>query len=324
MRDLDLKSLRLLVAVCEHRNIKQAALAENIEPSAISKRMASLETALGATLLVRSRRGVHPTPVGLALLEHARTMLYTMDRIDADVAAFSGGIRGHVRLLASASAVAESLLDDIAAFLRDPANRDIKVDIEERLSRDVVRGVRDGTASIGVCWDGVDLLGLQQRPYKDDHLALAVHVDHPLASRSSLSFEQTLDFDHVGLPPATAVYTMLHRAAALAGRGLSYRAIVSNFDAALRVVAADLGVSVIPYQVAKGHAERGAIKVIALTNSWAKRRFALSFRDRTSLAPAAARLVDFLADLARSTDAAGEDRPAGPVRPTARRSAPPR
>jgi DNA-binding transcriptional LysR family regulator len=295
MRDIDLKSLRLLVAVCDHQNIKQAAAQEHIEPSAISKRIAQLEESLGTPLLVRGRRGVQPTPAGLALLEHARTLLFTMERIEADVAAYSGGLRGHVRLVASASAVAESLLDDVAGFMRAPAHQGIKVDIEERLSTDVVRMVRDGSASIGVCWDSVDLRGLQHRAYRDDQLALAVHADHPLASRRSVRFEQTLDFEHVGLPPATAVYTMLHRAAAKSGRTLSYRVIVSNFDAALRVVAANLGISVIPFQVSLMHVPLGEIKVIPLTDAWAKRRFAVCFREQTSLAPAAARMVEFLA-----------------------------
>lgn len=295
MRDLDLKSLRLLVAVCDHQNIKQAAVQEHIEPSAISKRIAQLEETLGSPLLVRGRRGVQPTPAGMALLEHARSLLFTMDRIEADVAAFSGGARGNVRLVASASAVAESLLDDVAAFMRDPANRGIQVDIEERLSIDVIRKVREGSASIGVCWDSVGLQGLQHRAYRDDQLALAVHVDHPLATRKSVRFEQTLDFEHVGLPPATAVYTMLHRAAAKAGRSLSYRIIVSNFDAALRVVAANLGISVIPFQVSLMHAPRGEIKVVPLVDAWAKRRFAVCFREQRALTPAAARMVDFLA-----------------------------
>lgn len=290
-----MKSLRLLVAVCDHQNIKQAAAQEHIEPSAISKRLAQLEETLGTPLLVRGRRGVQPTPAGLTLLEHARTLLFTMERIEADVAAYSCGVRGHVRLVASASAVAESLLDDVAAFMREPAHQGIKVDIEERLSTDVVRMVREGSASIGVCWDSVDLQGLNHRTYRDDQLALAVHADHPLASRKSVRFEQTLDFDHVGLPPATAVYTMLHRAAAKSGRALNYRVIVSNFDAALRVVAANLGISVIPFQVSVMHAPRGEIKVIPLTDTWAKRRFAVCFREQTSLVPAAARMVEFLA-----------------------------
>lgn len=298
MRDLDFKSLRLLVAVCDHRNIKQAAAQEHIEPSAISKRIAQLEASLGTPLLVRGRRGVQPTPAGLALLEHARTLLFTLERIEADVAAYRAGLRGHVRLVASASAVAESLLDDVAAFMRDPAHNGIKVDIEERVSTDVVRMVRDGRASIGVCWDSVDLQGLKHRAYRDDQLALAVHADHPLAARPSLRFEQTLDFEHVGLPPATAVYTMLHRAAATAGRSLSVRVIVSNFDAALRVVAANLGISVIPHQVSLMHAARGEIKVIPLTDAWARRRFAVCFREQASLTPAAQRMVEFLASKA--------------------------
>jgi len=232
------------------------------------------------------------------LLEHARSVLFTMERIEADVAAYGHGVRGHVRLVASASAVAESLLDDVAAFMRDPDNRGINIDIEERVSTDVVRMVRDGSASIGVCWDSADLRGLKQRAYRDDQLALAVHVEHPLARRKTVRFEQTLDFEHVGLPPATAVYTMLHRAAARAGRALSYRVIVSNFDAALRVVAANLGISVIPHQVTLMHEPRGQIKVIPLTDAWAKRRFAVCFRESPLLSPAAVRMVEFLASKA--------------------------
>jgi len=145
MRDLDLKSLRLLVAVCDHQNIKQAAAQEHIEPSAISKRIAQLEEAVGAPLLLRGRRGVQPTPAGIALLEHARTMLFTAERIESDIEAFKGGVKGHVRMVASISAIAESLLDDVAAFMGEAANRDIKVDIEERVSRDLVRVVREGS-----------------------------------------------------------------------------------------------------------------------------------------------------------------------------------
>src|SRR5688572_9973568 len=147
MRDLDLKSLRLLVAVCDSANIKQAAALEHIEPSAISKRIAQLEDVVGARLLIRGRRGVQPTPAGIALLEHARSMLFSAQRIEADLSAFKGGVTGHVRLVASVSAIAESLLDDVASFMGDGANRDIKVDIEERVSRDLVRVVRDGSAS---------------------------------------------------------------------------------------------------------------------------------------------------------------------------------
>ena len=156
MRDLDLKSLRLLVAVCDLGNMKEAAAQEHIEPSAISKRIAQLEHTIGTPVLVRGRRGAQPTPAGRALLEHARTVLFTLERIEADMAAFKGGIKGQVRLVASASAIAESLLDDLAQFMRVPEHQDIQVDIEEHFSRDIVGMVRDGVVSLGVCWAGAD------------------------------------------------------------------------------------------------------------------------------------------------------------------------
>jgi DNA-binding transcriptional LysR family regulator len=305
MRDIDLKTLRLLVAVCEHRNMARAAQEEHIEPSAVSKRIAQLESDLGVPLLTRSRRGVQPTPAGLVLLEHARSMLFTMERIANDVAAFGAGLTGRVSLCASASAIAETLLDDIAAFMREPANRNIKVDVEERISTDLVRQLREGAASVGVCWDNVDLDGLQVRPYRHDRLALAVHPGHPLASLPHLSFEQTLDHDHVGLPPSTAVHTMLQRAAARVGRTVSYRVIVSNFDAAFRVVAANLGISVVPVEVGDAYRPTLGIHLIPLTDPWAQRRFVVCYRNFDALQPAAQRMVDHLAERAiRAQDVA--------------------
>ena len=306
MRDIDLKTLRLMVAVCDHQNMTRAAEQEHIEPSAISKRIRQLEDDLGTPLLRRGQRGVQPTPAGAALLEHARDVLFTMDRIGAEVAAFAGGVKGQVRLVATASAIAEKLLDDIAAFMRVPAHRDIKVDIEERLSRDLVRQLRDGRASLGICWDSADLEGLRHLPYRRDRLALAVHRDHPLARRKTLRFEQTLDHEHVGLPPSTAVHTMLQRAAARAGRTISYRVIVSNFDAALRVVAANLGVSVVPMEVGAPYSVPLGIRMIPLANEWAERRFALCFVSPDTLQPAAQRLVGHLAARAAKAEARAE------------------
>ena len=298
MRDIDLKSLRLLVAVCDHRNMARAAAQEHIEPSAVSKRIAQLEHDLGTPLLMRSRRGVEPTPAGLSVLEHARSVLFTLERMAGDASSFGSGVKGQVRLVASASAIAESLLDDIALFMREPGNRNIKVDVEERQSHEVVRQLRDGMASLGVCWDTIDLSGLEQRPYRHDRLALAVHPDHPLARRRSLRFEQTLDYEHVGLPPTTAVHTMLHRAAARSGRSVSYRAVVSNFDASFRVVAANLAISVIPIEVGAQYAAMLGVKIIPLTDAWAHRRFAICFPRLETLQAPVRRLVEHLAQRA--------------------------
>ncbi|TFY99807.1 LysR family transcriptional regulator [Ramlibacter rhizophilus] len=300
MKDLDLTSLRYFVAVCETGNISRAAQQEHVVPSAISKRLAHLEDDLQVPLFVRQRRGVVPTPAGESLLEHSRAILSSANRIAQDMASFGAGLRGQVRLLGTVSAIAESLPDDVAGFMQMPEHHEIQVDIEEELSRDIVRRIREGSASLGVLWDASKLDGLQSAPYRADHLAVVVHPHHPLASRRRCRFEDTLDHQHVGLQASSAVNRMLERAAAVAGKRMAYRSTVSNFEAALRVVQANLGISIIPKEVAGANAERLGLKVLPLTDAWAKRRFVICFRDRDKLTRAAAMLLDYLSRVARA------------------------
>jgi len=158
-----------------------------------------------------------------------------------------------------------------------------------------VRGVRDGTASLGVCWDAADLGGLQSRPYRSDHLCMVVPANHPLANRESLRFEQTLDYEHVSLSVNSAVQVMLQRAAARLGRTLIHRVIVTNFEAALRVVRAGLAISLVPREVAEVYARNYGLRMIPLAEPWAQRRFIICFRDAQGLSPSAQLLADHLA-----------------------------
>ncbi len=294
MHDLDLTSLRLFVAVCDHRNIARAGEQEHIGSSAISKRLAQLEEQVHAPLLERHRRGVVPTAAGEILLEHARAMLATADRVARDMAAYRHGVIGQVRVLASVSSITESLPDDIASFLQRPGHAQIRVDIEERTSSELVRALREGLAPLGVCWDAADLEGLQTRPYRSDELSLVVHPRHPLARFRRCTLAQTLDHDHVGLPANTAVHTMLARAAAIIGKPIHYRAVVSTFDAALRCVRAGLGVAIVPKEIAAVSEGSARMKIVSLDESWAKRRFAICYRDVGQLSPAARLLVEHL------------------------------
>lgn len=294
MRDLDLTTLRLFVDVCETGNIARAGERVGMVGSAISKRLAQLEHQVGTALLTRKRHGVEPTAAGHTLLEHARGMLDSASRIERDMEGYAAGARGQVRILASVSAMTESLADDVAAFLKMPAHRTIQVDLEERVSPEIVRGVREGLASLGVCWDAVELGALQSRPYRTDHLCIVVPRGHPLALRKSLRFEQTLDYEHVSLPINSAVQVMLQRAAARLGRTLIHRVIVTNFEAALRVVRAGLAISLVPREVADVQAAAYGLRVIPLAESWAQRRFILCFRDAQALSPAAQLLVEHL------------------------------
>jgi DNA-binding transcriptional LysR family regulator len=294
VRDLDLMTLRLFVYVCESGSMTRASERANIVGSAISKRLAQLEDHLGTTLLVRKGQGVAPTAAGQTLLEHARSMLDSTARIERDMHNFAAGARGQVRLIASQAAICERLAQDVADFLVEPRNKAIHVDLEERITPDIVRGVHEGLASLGVCWDAADLAGLQSRPYCTDHFCVVVPRRHPLAGKRTVRLADTLDYEQVGLPVNSATHVLLQRAAAGLGRTLQHRVIVASFETMVRVVSARAVIGIAPFEVAEPMAEPFNVKLLTLDEPWAQRRFVTCFRDIDALSPSALLLLEHL------------------------------
>jgi DNA-binding transcriptional LysR family regulator len=299
-RPFDPVSLRLFVAVCEERNIARAAEREAIVPSAISKRIAAIEGDVGVSLLTRGRRGIEPTPAGEALLRHARDVLGTMERIRAELSEFAKGAHGSVRVFASLSVLSEFLPDDVGGFLA--RHESVRVTLEERVSSEIVRGVREGTVDFGVCWDAGDLGGLATLRYRADHLCVALPPTHPLARRRSVAYADTLSHEQIEIQPGSIVQITLRRVAAMAGQTIRHRIQVSTFDAACRHAAAGLGIAIVPREVASAQAQALGLRLVPLRDPWAVRRFVICVRSRQTLSAAARLLVDHLHERGRDAE----------------------
>ena len=295
MRDLDLTTLRLFVHVCETGSLVGASERANIVSSAISKRLAQLEDQLGTPLLIRKGQGFVPTTAGQTLLEHARAVLESTARIEKDMRHYAAGAHGQVRVLASGPAMAQSLVADVVDFLAKPDHQAIHVDLEERMTPEIVRGVQEGLAILGVCWDAAILGGLQYRPYCTDTFCVVVPQRHPLASAQSVHFVDTLDFEHVGLPVTSASQRLMQREATRLGRSLNQRVIVATFETAVRVVRTGAAISIAPRESAEALAPAYDLKLLPLDEPWAVRRFVICFRDEQSITPSARLLLDHLA-----------------------------
>ena len=196
--------MRLFIAICEERNLTRAAAREGIAASAVSKRMNDFELAFGVDLFTRMSKGMALTAAGEALLHHARVTLLNVEKIAAELGEYSRGVRGHVRMLANLSAIVQFLPEDLSRFF--DAHEALRIDLQERPSGEVVRGIEEGLAEIGICSSEIETRGCETFHYRYDHLVLVMRDDHPLAAQESLSFADTLDFDHVGLHAASSIY----------------------------------------------------------------------------------------------------------------------
>src|SRR5262249_10957534 len=105
----DLTDLRLFMHVAEAANITQGASRANMALASASERIRGMEDALGVPLLERKRRGVHLTPAGSALVQHARIVMRQLEDMRDDLNKYAKGLRANIRLLANTVATVEFL-----------------------------------------------------------------------------------------------------------------------------------------------------------------------------------------------------------------------
>ncbi len=292
VRRIDLTSLQLFVAVCELGSIGKAAEREFIAASAVSKRLSDLEAALGTPLLYRHSRGVDLTPAGESLLHHARSVLFSLEKMQGELSEYADGVRGHVRVHASISAIVQFLPEDLGAFIRQ--HTEVKIDLEEHLSTEVIRAVQEGAADLGLCNTASGAGDLQILPYRSDKLVLIVPRGHQLRSQGAIHFEAALDFDQVGLHSNSSIYLAMRQAAAAVGRTIKLRIHVTGLDAMCRMIDNGLGVGVMPQRAFDLMRGVGKLESVELLDDWATRQIQLVARDFSSLPMTARLLVDHL------------------------------
>ncbi len=288
----DLTTLELFVAVADCGNLTRAAERQHLAVSAVSKRIGELEAQAGTALLVRQPRGVVPTPAGQALLHHARRLLALLNRLDEELHAHAGGIKGHVRLHAVASALLQFLPADLPPFLaRYP---EVQVSLEERTGKAIVRAVIDGSADIGIVASRPTTEGLTTLPYRTDRLMLGVPAGHPLARRKSVRYAEALAHPFIGPHADSSLATLMQDGAQACGGTLRQQVRASSFDAMGRLAEAGLGITLLPAGALAPQLAAGRLRGVALREPWAQRHLSIVVREPEALSPVARALIDHL------------------------------
>jgi DNA-binding transcriptional LysR family regulator len=288
----DLVDLQLFIAVADARSITQGALRAHLALASASARIKGLEAALGVTLLKRGRRGVELTAAGESLLDHARIVMHHVDAMRGDLAAFASGAKASVHLLANTSGLSEHLPKALAAFLRE--RPDINVDIEERESTDIAAAIVAGAADIGFAAEHALPEHVERFLFSEDRLTLVAARRSAFAGRRQIDFGEVTACDFVGLTNSTALQSHIAKHAASLGARLRFRARLRDFDAICQMVAAGVGIAVVPEAAAKRCARSMPILMIKIRDPWANRRLAICARSFKTLPRPAKHLAEFL------------------------------
>src|SRR5947208_13347696 len=199
----DLADLSLFRHVVEAGSITHGAERAHLALAAASTRIRNMEQALGAALLVRSRQGVTPTQAGRTLLGHARAILRQAERLREDLGAYGGGLAGQIRVLSNTNALTEFLPEALSSFLASHPH--VSVDLEKRLSDEIVGLIAEGVADLGIVAGTVEAGTIEKFPFRRDRFVLVVACDHPPGKRYKVGYAPERDYDFGGIDRAHAM-----------------------------------------------------------------------------------------------------------------------
>ncbi|MBD7978493.1 MULTISPECIES: LysR family transcriptional regulator [Pseudomonas] len=300
----DLADLRLFIHIAESPSLTQGARRAHLSPAAASARIKALESQFDSRLLYRDSRGVELTPAGQKLLQHARLVMRQVEYLKSEFTEYGADNAGHIRIFANTTAVTEFLPEILADFLAQRPG--VTVDLQEKLTRDIVRGVLDGSTDMGIIAGPVKATGLQAIHFSTDRLLLALPVGHALAGEQKVTLQQTLAYQHIGLHAGSTLLTFLHDQVERLGGKLSLRIQMSGFEAICRMIEAGVGIGIIPESAARRHSRTMRLATVELDETWAVRERRVLVRDLDALPGSVRALIARLQDVGREEDSRQE------------------
>lgn len=293
----DITDFRLFINIAETSSLTRGAERSFLSVPATSNRIKNLEDNLGVRLLDRSSQGVSLTNAGKTYLQHARVILAQLELLTGDLQQYTEGLKGQLRLLANTTAITEYLPPVVGEYLK--THPDVHIDMRERLSDDIVRAIRDGSADLGVVSGSVVTDGLQSVNLVSSRLVVIAPLGHPVLANGEVFFKEALQHAFVSLLEGSAIHVFLSRAAAALHTPMTIRVQVASSDAIFRMVEAGAGIAVVPlagFARLKGSANIGSC---TLLDPWAVRTFQLCAQDFDGLSSFARDFANNLVDWCR-------------------------
>lgn len=292
--------LQVLREVVRQGSFSAAAESLSYTQSAVSQGIARLEAEIGASLLIRDRKGVRPTAAGATLVEHADAILAQIEAAEADLDAVLGVRSGRLRVASFPSAGATLMPLAVARFRR--RHPGISLSLAEGEPEEIAPRLRAGELDLALLFE---FPGVRERPgaglstvgLLEDPMDVALPAEHRLAGKRALRLSDLSEEDWVqtsALSPCARHVVRLCLAAGFEPR-VTFES--DDYETVQGLVAAGVGVALIP-RLALTHLHPGIV-IRSLAPRSPVRHVAAATPDGTAAAPAAGTMLRILTDVAR-------------------------
>jgi DNA-binding transcriptional LysR family regulator len=263
---MELRHLRYFIAVGEELNFTRAAERLNIAQPPLSQQIRQLEEELGVTLFERGTRPLRLTEAGQALLDRSRVLLANLGAVVDEVRRIGRGLSGKLAIGFAGSAMFLPLPEAIAGFRQDFPG--VEITLDEMLAFEIADGLRKRRIDIGFARPGLASdEGFAQRVLLQEPYVAALPEAHELSSRGELSLEELAVEPFVLYParPGPSATDLIVSACQATGFSPRIALEAMHLQTVVSLVAAGIGVSLIPWAAARSNGSRPGVVFVPLS-----------------------------------------------------------
>ncbi len=302
---MEIRKLEAFCRVVELKSFTRAAKVMLLSQPTVSEQIRNLEHELDQKLLDRLGREAVPTPAGNVLYNYAAKILKTRDEAIQAMQQYSGRMVGRIVIGCGTIPGTYVLPQLISRFRR--MHPSIQATLRITSSRIIAEKVLSGEQELGLIGARWNENGLDWSPMFSDELTLAVHPDHPLAGRKTVSFDELCKHPFIMREPESGTRKVIARILERSGlqeKNLQEAVEIGSTAAVKEAVKVGIGISILSKRAVRDDTACGRLQTVTLQGHDLHRPFYLIQRKNRQLSPVAAVFLDYL----QQNDSASDDK----------------
>ena len=289
---MQIENFKIFSDLVETKSFSKAAKLNGITQSAVSQQARSMERQFKALLVDRSQKQFQLTREGERVYDAAKEILNHYEQLQCELLEMKKIISGTIRISTIYSIGLHELPPYIKQFLQ--AYPAVNCRVEYRRSNLVYEDILHNSVDFGLIAFPQKTRQVEIIPFREDHLVLITHPQHPLAKFDEIDMKQLTGHSFIGfdpdIPTRKAVDTILR------DHNLEVETVMEfdNIETVKRAVEIDAGVAVVPQATVLQEVSQGSLRAIPFKGKGFTRPLAILHRKGRVLTPAMRRFLDLL------------------------------
>ncbi len=290
---MQIQNFKVFADLVETKSFSKSAKINGITQSAVSQQARAMEKHFKTLLIDRSQKQFQLTREGLSVYETAKDLLHSYDKLLSELQEMKKVISGTIRIATIYSIGLHELPPYIKRFLHDFPS--VNVRVEYRRSNLVYEDILHNSVDFGLVAFPLKHRQIEALPFRDDHLVLITHPDHPLAKRGTpVELEAMAGLKFIGFDPDIPTRKAVDQI--FRDNKIEMEPVMEfdNIETVKRAVEIDHGVAIVPQATVQREAQQGSLKTLAFKDKDFTRPLAILHRKGRVLTPAMRKFIDVL------------------------------